>query len=63
MDPQMRARLAELNPTASAKVVNRLLEASKRKYWKPSEKIMSSLEEFGQDLEDQLEGVTEGVTT
>ena len=63
LDPEMRSRLAELNPTSSAKVVNRLLEASNRNYWKPSEQIKSSLEEFGQDLEDQLEGVTEGVTS
>ncbi len=61
MDPEMRTRLAELNPTASAKVVNRLLEASRRKYWKPNEKILSALEKAGQDLEDKLEGITEGV--
>jgi len=62
MDPEMRSRLAELNPTASVKVVNRLLEASRRKYWKPSEQILSVLEKAGQDLEDRIEGVTEGIT-
>ena len=35
--PTMRERLAKLNPTASAKVANRLLEASKRKYWQPDD--------------------------
>ena len=29
----MRERLAALNPTASAKVANRLLEAHERNYW------------------------------
>ena len=62
MDPEMRSRLAELNPTASAKVVNRLLEASRRNYWKPNEQILSELEKAGQDLEDRIEGITEGIT-
>ena len=61
MDPEMRSRLADLNPTASAKVVNRLLEASRREYWKPNEQILSVLEKAGQDLEDKIEGITEGV--
>ena len=61
MDPDMRSRLADLNPTASAKVVNRLLEASRRKYWKPNDQILSALEKAGQDLEDKIEGITEGV--
>jgi magnesium chelatase subunit H len=61
MDPDMQSRLADLNPTASAKVVNRLLEASRRKYWKPTEQILSVLEKAGQDLEDKIEGITEGV--
>jgi magnesium chelatase subunit H len=62
LDTDMRSRLADLNPTASAKVVNRLLEASRRKYWKPSEQILSALEKAGQDLEDKIEGITEGIT-
>ena len=33
LDPEMRERLAQLNPTASAKVANRLLEAHERNYW------------------------------
>ena len=41
LDPAMRARLAQLNPTASAKVANRLLEASERKYWQPDEKMLA----------------------
>ena len=61
MDPDMRSRLADLNPTASAKVVNRLLEASRREYWKPNEQILSVLEKAGQDLEDKIEGIIEGV--
>ena len=61
LDPDMRSRLSDLNPTASAKVVNRLLEASRRKYWKPNEQILSALEKAGQDLEDKIEGITEGV--
>ena len=35
LDPEMRERLAALNPTASAKIANRLIEAHERKYWSP----------------------------
>ena len=35
LDPEMRERLAALNPTASAKVANRLIEAHERNYWTP----------------------------
>jgi len=61
LDPEMRARLAKLNPTASAKVANRLLEASDRNFWKPDEKTLAALRAAGEELEDRLEGVYEGV--
>ena len=61
LDEQMRERLAQLNPSASAKVANRLLEASDRQYWKPSAKDLAMLRQFAQDMEDRLEGVYEGV--
>jgi magnesium chelatase subunit H len=61
LDPEMRARLAKLNPTASAKVANRLLEASDRNFWKPDEKTLAALRAAGEELEDRLEGIYEGV--
>jgi magnesium chelatase subunit H len=61
LDPEMRARLAKLNPTASAKVANRLLEASERKYWQPDEAMLAALRSAGEELEDRLEGIYEGV--
>ncbi len=61
LDPEMRARLAKLNPTASTKVANRLLEASERKYWQPDEKMLAALRSAGEELEDRLEGIYEGV--
>jgi len=60
LDPEMRERLAKLNPTASAKVANRLLEASDRKYWKPDAKMLDALRRAGEELEDRLEGIYEG---
>jgi len=59
LDPAMRARLAKLNPTASAKVANRLLEASERKFWKPDETMLAALRAAGEELEDRLEGIFE----
>ena len=62
LDPAMRDRLAQLNPTASARVANRLLEANERQYWTPDDKVLSALREAGAELEDRLEGVfKEGV--
>jgi magnesium chelatase subunit H len=61
LDDQMRNRLAELNPTASSKVANRLLEASERQYWKPSAQDLAKLRQFAEELEDRLEGVYQGV--
>jgi len=57
LDDEMRNRLAELNPTASAKVANRLLEASERQYWKPDAKVLEALRRAGEELEDRIEGV------
>jgi magnesium chelatase subunit H len=60
LDPAMRERLAKLNPTASARVANRLLEASDRKFWKPDASMLEALRRAGEELEDRLEGVYEG---
>ena len=57
LDPEMRDRLAKLNPTASARVANRLLEASDRNFWKPDAKMLDALRRAGEELEDRLEGV------
>jgi magnesium chelatase subunit H len=55
----MRDRLAQLNPTASAKVANRLIEAHERNYWSPDAATLEALRRAGEELEDRLEGVTE----
>jgi magnesium chelatase subunit H len=57
LDPAMRERLAKLNPTASARVANRLLEASERNYWQPDAATLDALRRAGEELEDRLEGV------
>ena len=57
LDPAMRERLARLNPAASAKVANRLLEAHERSYWTPDDKVLDALRQAGEELEDRLEGV------
>ena len=58
LDPEMRARLSELNPAASAKVANRLIEAHSRNYWDPDPETLDALREAGDELEDRLEGLT-----
>jgi len=60
LDGDMRERLASLNPTASARLANRLIEASERNYWSPSDDVLQALQDAGDELEDRLEGVMTG---
>jgi magnesium chelatase subunit H len=57
LDPEMRARLAALNPKASARIANRLIEAHERKYWQPDPAVLQTLLLAGEELEDKLEGI------
>jgi magnesium chelatase subunit H len=57
LDASMRERLARLNPAASAKVANRLLEAQQRRYWDPDDATLEALRQAGDELEDRLEGI------
>jgi magnesium chelatase subunit H len=61
LDPEMRRRLSELNPTASAKVASRLIEAHERNYWTPDAATLEALRDAGEELEDRLEGIYDGV--
>jgi magnesium chelatase subunit H len=61
LDTAMRERLAHLNPKASARVANRLLEAHERNYWVPDDATLAALRQAGEELEDRLEGVADGV--
>lgn len=58
IDPEMRERMAKLNPKASVKLANRLLEANQRKYWEPEPSMLEALRRAGEELEDRLEGVS-----
>ena len=60
LDPAMRERMAQLNPASSAKLANRLIEASRREYWKPDAATLNALLRAGEELEDRLEGIHEG---
>ena len=57
LDEAMRRRLAELNPKASARMANRLLEANDRKYWTPDPETLAALQDAADELEDRMEGI------
>lgn len=57
LDQAMRDRLAALNPKAAVKVVNRLLEAQRRDFWRPDAETLAALQQAGEELEDKLEGI------
>ncbi|MBC8128792.1 MAG: magnesium chelatase subunit H, partial [Rhizobiaceae bacterium] len=58
LDPEMRERLAALNPHASAKMANRLIEAHERHYWTPDAAMLDALRQASDELEDRVEGIT-----
>jgi magnesium chelatase subunit H len=60
LDEEMRNRLADMNPEASMRVMNRLFEAHERNYWQPDDDTLAALQSAGEDLEDRLEGIVEG---
>ncbi len=60
LDPEMRERLARLNPSASARVASRLMEAYERNYWTPDADTLDAMRRAGEELEDRLEGIYEG---
>ena len=57
LDAEMRERIAALNPKAAARVANRLIEASERKYWTPDAATLAALHAASDELEDRLEGI------
>jgi magnesium chelatase subunit H len=58
LDPAMRERLSALNPKASLKLANRLIEAHERSYWQPTDEMLAALRSAGDELEDRLEGLS-----
>ena len=61
LDAEMRERLSALNPAASAKIANRLIEAHERRYWAPDAAVLEALRRAGEEIEDRLEGIGIGV--
>ena len=59
LDPEMRERLATLNPQAIKNIVGRMLEANGRGMWKADQSMIDELQEIYADLEDRLEGLTD----
>ncbi|MEX0280178.1 MAG: magnesium chelatase subunit H [Arenibacterium sp.] len=57
LDDEMRNRLTDLNPAASTRMANRLLEAHDRDYWQPDTETLAALQEAAADIEDRYEGV------
>jgi magnesium chelatase subunit H len=57
LDEAMRRRLAALNPEASARMANRLIEAADRTYWQPDAATLAALRDAADELEDRLEGI------
>ena len=57
LDEAMRRRLAELNPQASVRMAERLIEAGERNYWQPDAATMAALRAAADELEDRLEGI------
>ncbi len=59
LDPEMRERLAKVNPQAIKNIVGRMLEAHGRGMWKADQDTIEELQDIYADLEDRLEGMYE----
>ncbi|MDO8883022.1 cobaltochelatase subunit CobN, partial [Pseudotabrizicola sp.] len=57
LDEAMRKRLTGLNPEASNRMAQRLLEASDRNYWQPDADTLAALQRAADEMEDRLEGI------
>jgi len=57
LDEAMRQRMADLNPAASSRMANRLIEAHDRSYWQPDAETLAALHDAADALEDRMEGV------
>jgi len=57
LDPEMRRRMAQLNPDAASRMAGRLLEACDRGFWTPDDDTLAALQDAADELEDRLEGV------
>jgi magnesium chelatase subunit H len=57
LDDAMLERIAALNPVASSRMANRLIEASERDYWSPDPETIERLQRAADRLEDQIEGI------
>ena len=57
LDEVMRKRLTDLNPQASMRMANRLIEASERAYWTPDDATLAALHSAADTIEDRLEGI------
>lgn len=57
LDPEMRERLAKVNPQAIKNIVGRMLEAHGRGMWKADQDTIEELQDIYADLEDRLEGM------
>ncbi|MBD3763487.1 MAG: magnesium chelatase subunit H [Rhodobacterales bacterium] len=57
LDEAMRRRLAALNPEASNRMAQKLIEASERRYWQPDAETLAALQRAADELEDRLEGI------
>ncbi|MEL6818322.1 MAG: magnesium chelatase subunit H [Pseudomonadota bacterium] len=60
LDPEMRRRMAELNPKSSAKLAGRLIEARDRAFWEPDDETWDALCAATEELEDRVEGIAVG---
>lgn len=58
LDAEMRKRLKDLNPKASARMANRLIEACERDFWKPDDATLAALQDAADEIEDALEGLS-----
>ena len=57
LDEDMAEHLKNVNPEAFRNIIKRMLEATGRGMWSPSEEVLQKLQELYDEAEDEVEGV------
>jgi magnesium chelatase subunit H len=57
LDEEMRQRMSQANPYATASIARRLLEAEARGFWDADDETIDRLREIYGELEDRMEGI------
>lgn len=55
LDEEVARKMRDTNPEAFKNIVKRMLEATGRGFWRPSDDLLEKLQDLFDDLDDEME--------